>query len=93
MTTIRTVIQDRRIDVPAPNDLPDGTEVVLTIGTTLPDDGPLTPQEIEKTLAAMQQLEPLDLPANVAADLDAWEIQLNQRGIDHADKGLEEVFP
>ena len=32
MTTIRAVIHDRRIDVPAPNELPDGTEVVLTIG-------------------------------------------------------------
>jgi hypothetical protein len=27
MTSIRTVIRDRRIDFPAPSDLPDGTEV------------------------------------------------------------------
>jgi hypothetical protein len=28
-----------------------------------------------------------------SADLDTWERQLNQRGIDNADKGIEEVFP
>lgn len=92
MTTIRTVIHDRRIDVPAPNEFPDGTEVVLTIGTPIPEDGPMSPEEIERVLADMQLLEPVDLPEDVAADLDAWENKLNQHGIDHADKGIEEVF-
>jgi hypothetical protein len=32
MTRIRTVIHDRRIEVPAPSDLSDGTEVILTKG-------------------------------------------------------------
>jgi hypothetical protein len=34
VTTVRTVIHDRRIDVPAPEDLPDGTEVI-----SMPGDG------------------------------------------------------
>ena len=38
MTTVRTVIHDRRIEVPAPDDLADGTEVILTIGTDFIDD-------------------------------------------------------
>jgi hypothetical protein len=94
MTTIRTVIRDRRIDVPAPTDLPDGTEVLLTIGTNLPDDdGPMSQEEIARVLAAMRRLGPLDIPEDVAADLDAWERKVNQYGIDNAEKGMEDVFP
>ena len=93
MTTVRTVIQDRRIEVPAPEDLPDGTEVVLTIGTDIADDeGPMSPDEIARVLAAMGQMRPLEIPDDVAADLDAWERKLNQHGIDHADKGIEDAF-
>ncbi len=93
MTTVRTVIHDRRIDVPAPEDLPDGTEVVLTIGTDVNnDDGPMSPEEIAHVLAAMERLGLLQIPDDVVADLDAWERQLNQHGIDHADKGIEDVF-
>jgi hypothetical protein len=92
-SVIKAKIQNRRIDVPAPNDLPDGTEVVLTIGTSVPDDELMAPDEIACVLAAMQQLEPLEIPADTAVDLDAWERQLNQHGIDNTEKGLEEVFP
>lgn len=93
MTTVRTVIHDRRIEVPAPEDLPDGTEVVLTIGTDVADDdGPMSPEEIANVLSAMGRIQPLEIPDDVAADLDAWERKLNQHGIDHASKGIEDVF-
>ena len=93
MTTVRTVIHDRRIEVPAPEDLPDGTEVILTIGTDDDgDDRPASPEEIARVLAAMGQMQPLEIPDDVAADLDAWESKLNQYGIDHADKGAEDAF-
>jgi hypothetical protein len=35
----------------------------------------------------MARLQPLEIPDEVAADLDAWERKLNQRGTDHADEG------
>jgi hypothetical protein len=93
VTTVRTVIHDRRIEVPAPEDLPDGTEVILTIGTDVADDdGPMSPEEIARVLAAMEQMQPLEIPDAVATDLDAWEGRLNQDGIDHAAKGIEDVF-
>jgi hypothetical protein len=93
VTTVRTVIHDRRIEVPAPDDLPDGTEVVLTIGTDVADpDGPVSSEEITRVLAAMDQMQPLEIPDDVAADLDAWERNLNQHGIDHADNGDEDAF-
>jgi hypothetical protein len=93
VTTVRTVIHDRRIEVPAPDDLADGTEVILTIGTdAVDDDGPMPPEEIARVLAAMELLQPLEIPDDVAAELDAWERKLNQHGIDDADRGAEDAF-
>ena len=87
MTTVRTVIHDRRIEVPAPEDLPDGTEVILSIGTDVADDdGPMSTEEIARVLAAMGRMQPLEIPDDVAAELDAWERKLNQHGIDDADR-------
>jgi hypothetical protein len=93
VTTVRTVIHNRRIEVPAPEDLPDGTEVILSIGTDVADDdGPMSPAEIARVLAAMGQMQPQEIPDDVAADLDAWERTLNQCDIDRADHGAEDAF-
>jgi hypothetical protein len=92
VTTVRTVIHDRRIEVPAPDDLADGTEVILTIGTDVVDDAPMAQAEITRVLAAMARVQSLEIPDDVAADLDAWERKLNQRGIDHADEGGEGMY-
>jgi hypothetical protein len=92
------VIHDRRIEVPAPEDLPDGTEVILSIGigtdvavADADDDGPVSPAEIARVLAAMGRMQPLEIPDDVAADLDAWERTLDRHGIDRADEGVEEA--
>ena len=53
---------------------------------------PMSPEEIARVLAAMGRLQPLEIPDDVAADLDAWERKLNQHGIDHADEGVEDAF-
>jgi hypothetical protein len=93
VTTVRTVIHDRRIEVPAPDDLPDGTAVVLSIQTDVAsDDGPMSSAEIARVLAAMGRIQPLEIPDDVAADLDGWERKLNQHGIEQAGKGAEEAF-
>lgn len=91
MNTIKATIRNGRIDVPAPRELPDGTEVMLTIAKS-EDDRLLTPDEIARTLAAMDRLQPWDLPEDVAAELDEWERRINQRGIEHRDPGMEDVF-
>jgi hypothetical protein len=94
MTTITTTIRNRRIDVPAPSEIPDGAEVTLTVSNNeIDDNGPAPPEEIARVLAAMQQLEPLEIPNEVAADLDAWERKLNQHGLDHIDSSVEQIFP
>lgn len=90
---LRGVIRQGRVEVHEPITLPEGTEVVVTAGTSVrDDDGPMPPAEIARVHAAMQTLLPLDIPEEVAADLDAWERKLNQHGIDNADKGIEDVF-
>lgn len=87
---LKGFIRNGRVEVDEPIDLPDGTGVVLTPETAGDDGGPVPPEEIARVLAAMPRLKPLDIPDAVAADLDAWEHQINQRGIDHAD--AEDTF-
>jgi hypothetical protein len=93
MTTIvRAVIRDRRIEVEAPIELTDGTEVVLRIDRGANEDGPMSPEEIAFTLSEMKKILPLDIPEDVSADLEAWERKVNQYSIDNFEKGFEDVF-
>lgn len=89
---LKGVIRNGRVEVDEPINLPEGTEVVVTSGTTGPDDGPPTTAEITRVLAAMHRLLPLEIPKDVEADLDAWERELSRHGVDHTDTGLEDVF-
>jgi len=74
MSTIHAVVRDRRINVPAPLEIPDGTEVRLHIETQyLSDDNPMSSEEIVRIHAAMLKLQPLELPQSIANDLDAWD--------------------
>ena len=89
---LKGVIRNGRVEVDEPIDLPEGTEVVVTSAATAPDDGPMSRAEIDHVLAAMHRLHPLDVPDNIAADLDAWERKLNRHGIHNTDTGIEDVF-
>ena len=91
MTIVKTQVRNRRIEVPAPNGIPDGREVTLTIVEN-DDRAPLPPEEISRILAAMKKMAPWDIPANVSADLDAWEKKINQRGLEHRDPSSEGAF-
>jgi hypothetical protein len=93
-TTIKAIVRDGRIETEEPLDLPEGTELLIACPGRAPDDddGPMSSDEIARIHAAMQTLLPLDIPDDVAADLDAWEHKLNQHGIDNAAKGIEDVF-
>ncbi len=52
----------------------------------------MSPEEIARTLAAMDKVEPFDLTAQEQADLDAWERRVQGYTIANMEKGLEEVF-
>jgi len=53
------------------------------------NDGPMTPEEIARVLAAMEKVEPFDIPHEVAHDLDAWERKVVQHGIDHTNEDAD----
>jgi hypothetical protein len=92
MTIIKTTVRNRRIDVPAPGDIPDGAEIMLTIAQS-DENEPMAPEEIARVLAAMRKLEALEIPEEITADLDNWERKINQHGIDHRDTSMEDIFP
>jgi hypothetical protein len=87
---LKGFIRNGRVEVDEPMDWPDGTEVVVAPESTVRDDGPAPPEEIARVLAAMQRLQPLDIPDEIGSDLDQWERKINQRGIDHT--GTEDEF-
>lgn len=91
-TVLKGFIRNGRVEVDEPMNWPDGTEVVVVSDATARDDAPMTPEEIARIDAAMQRLQPLDIPDDVMADLEAWEQKINQYGIDHAESGIEDIF-
>lgn len=63
MSTIKATVISGRLDLTVPTDWPDGTEVEIhPVGKEVDDtaDG-LTPDEIARTLAAMDLIEPFDM--------------------------------
>ncbi len=83
MSAVLGIVRGGRIELDEPLDLPDGTEITIPLPGGVNDDTPVTPEEIARTLVAMQLIQPLDIPPEVAADLDegtynqpAWDRQL-----------------
>src|SRR5947209_11504615 len=78
MILVKGVVRNGRVEVEEPINLPDGSEVTITgypngkfIG--LPDNGgPMTPEEIAQTLAAMDKIEPFEMTDEERA---AWEAE------------------
>lgn len=96
MTTVHTVIRDRRIDVPAPSDLPDGTKVVVSVNAVSEDvgidesAGDDAPEDIEEWIRRYDALDPLVF---TEAELAALEADRQERKAwekahfnEHADK-------
>jgi hypothetical protein len=78
MTTIKATVQHRRLELDVPPDWPDGTEVVIhpLQPHSNGDAAQLSPEEIARTLAAMNDVEPFDM---TDAELAAWEADLRAR--------------
>jgi hypothetical protein len=74
MTTIKATISGRRLELDVPADWPDGTEVeihpIQSVGHG--NDDKLSPEEIARTLAAMDQMEPFEMSD---AECAAWEAE------------------
>jgi hypothetical protein len=74
MTTVTGMVRNGQLELPQPLDLPDGTEVEILLleqaGSGTEDDGPMTPEEIARVLAAMDRIEPLEITAEERAALE-----------------------
>ncbi len=61
MSTIKATVAGGRLELDVPADWPDGTEVEIQPLAREAADDTMSPQEIAKLLAVMDQLEPLEL--------------------------------
>lgn len=78
MTTLKATIKDGRLEIDVPFDWPDGTEVEIhPLGQgTNGDSDSMSPEEIARTLAAMEQIVPFEM---TAAELASWDAERNAR--------------
>jgi hypothetical protein len=93
MTVLKSVVKDGKIELEAPTDWPEGTEVRIepvagSIGIR-DEDWPDTPEGIARLLDSMDRVEPLDMTAEEEANWAAaraaqrdWE---KARFVEHAD--------
>jgi hypothetical protein len=98
MTTIKATVSGGRLELDVPADWPDGTEVEilpLRIGEH-GDDDKMSPEEIARTLAAMDQMAPFEM---TDAERAAWEAERQSRKdrdkaqfAEHAEK-LRRMWP
>jgi len=89
---LKGVIRNGRVELNNPVDLPEGTEVIVSTTSIHHEDSTVSSAEIEKILEAMNRLLPLQIEDSVAADLEKWERQLNERGNEHIDPSMRDVF-
>ena len=76
MSTIKATVAHGRLEVDVPADWPDGTEVEIQPVQGKMSDEAMSPEEIARVLAAMDQLEPLEL---TESELAAWEAERQAR--------------
>jgi hypothetical protein len=80
MNAIKAIVRGGRIELDQPLNLPDGTELLIPLPNgsreTKDADVPMSPEERDRVLAAMEQIQPFDLTADERA---AWEAERRAR--------------
>lgn len=61
MTPVNAVVRNGKSQIAAPIEFTDGTEVRVWLDVAAHDEGPMSSDEIERTLAAMDQVQPLEI--------------------------------
>jgi hypothetical protein len=96
MKAIKATVKAGRVEVQVPAEWAEGTQVEILPqsagGGFLEDDSALSPEEIARTLAAMDKVEPFDITDDESAKLEAWQRKVREYSIDNIDKGIEDVF-
>lgn len=92
MTTLRATILGRRLEVDVPADWPDGAEVEIHPVEQGTDavGGAMSAEEIARTLAAMERIEPFELTEAERSAREAERLARKERDkaqfVQHADK-------
>ncbi len=78
MTTLKATVHGGRVEIDVPLDWPDGIVVEIhPLGCGASGDSDkMSPEEIARTLAAMEQIEPFDMSD---AERAAWEAERQAR--------------
>jgi hypothetical protein len=95
MNAIKATVKGGRLDLQVPPDWPDGTEVEihpLQQGGAN-GDGPMTPDEIARVLAAMEKVQPFELTPEEEAEIEARRQRNKAYTIATMHRGIEELFP
>jgi len=72
MTMLKGVVSKGRIELEEPLNLPDGTVLMIPLPYgKLDDDEPMTQEEIDRRLALMDQMEPLQMTDEEIAEWEA----------------------
>lgn len=93
MSSIQAVVRNRRIEVPAPEDLPDGTRVVITsLGKSdeIDEEWERSPEGIQTWMDWLDNLEPFMSPEEQVAFEQALKEQ-KQWELAHADERAEKL--
>jgi hypothetical protein len=98
MIVRKGTIRNGQVVVDEPINLPDGSEVTITgcadskfFGEE-DNDRPPNPEEIAAALAAMDQVEPLEMTDEERAETEAWLKKIKEYTIASMDKGIEGLF-
>jgi hypothetical protein len=94
MKTIKGRVKAGRLEVDEPIEWPDGTPVEIhPVEPAEDEEGPTTPEEIARILAAMDKVEPFEMTPTEEAELEAWGQTVKEYSIRNIDKDIEDVFP
>lgn len=94
MTTLTGTIKNGQVVLDRPADLPDDTRVIVMPGHTAgSDDGPMSPEEIDRVLAAMENIQPFEMTPEEEAEIEAGRQRRKEYTIAHMDEGIEDLFP
>jgi hypothetical protein len=78
MVTIKAVVRGGRIELDEPLNLPDGTvlQILVPLDVAREADEPMSAEEVQRVLAAMDRMESLRMSD---AELAAWEAERQER--------------
>lgn len=105
MNAVEATVQNRRIEVPAPDELPDGTKVMVDVtpvpvGNRLENVDFMTeeeqsddPEAIERWIAELEALPGIRMTPEEEAEMLAWRKKEKEFNLEAARREMEKGIP